>query len=323
MPIKTIAFWTMFVLIGAVMAAGGCSEGSSPTERPASDSPEVRTIRAAGEAIRPLHTAMGKPKPGEWLDQHFELGQSFDAYLTSSPNRPNARQTTIYLQPLGEFDAAQEKLLAATVDLLGRFYRTPVKKLETIAMEAIPSSARRVHPKWGDKQILTTFVLELLKQKRPDDAVAVLALSTDDLWPGENWNFVFGQASLGERVGVWSLYRLGNPRSELTTCLLRTFKVAVHETGHMMGIPHCTAYECGMNGSNHLEENDARPIWFCPEDEMKVWWACQADPKARYASLVEFAQEQGLDREAKFWKASLEAENAKTTRDAESGVRRP
>ena len=121
-----------------------------------------------------------------------------------------------------------------------------------------------------------------------EDAVAVLALTTADLWPGHNWNFVFGQASLGERVGVWSIYRLGDPRTEPATCLLRTLKVAAHETGHMMGIPHCTAYDCGMNGSNHIKENDERPLWFCPEDEMKVWWACRVDPKARYASLVEF-----------------------------------
>ncbi len=47
----------------------------------------------------------------------------------------------------------------------------------------------------------------------------MLALTTSDLWPGEGWNFVFGQASLSERVGVWSLHRLGNPQIEFTTCL--------------------------------------------------------------------------------------------------------
>ena len=121
------------------------------------------------------------------------------------------------------------------------------------------------------------------------DAVAVLALTTADLWPGAAWNFVFGQAALRDRVGVWSLYRQGDPHEDFTTCLRRTLKTAVHETGHMLGIAHCTAYECGMNGSNHRAEADARPMGFCPECEMKVWWACRVDPIGRYQQLAEFA----------------------------------
>ncbi len=323
MRCKVESLWVVVPLLWTATTVGGCIKREPARGAAASDPPEIQSIKAAGDAIRALHTRMGKPKPGEWLDQHFEPGQTFNAYLTSRPNRPDARRTTIYLQPLGDFDPAQQKLLSATADLLGRWYNVPVKRLVSIGMEAIPISARRVHPTWGDKQILTTFVLDLLKQKRPDDAVAVLALTAVDLWPGENWNFVFGQASLGDRVGVWSIYRLGNPRTEPATCLLRTLKVAAHEAGHMMGIPHCIAYECGMNGSNHLVENDERPLWFCPEDEMKVWWACQADPAARYESLVEFARNHGLDREARFWNASLDAVNRTKLGDTASRVKKP
>ncbi|MGE5192634.1 MAG: Zn-dependent protease, partial [Deltaproteobacteria bacterium] len=64
------------------------------------------------------------------------------------------------------------------------------------------------------------------------------------LKPGEGWNFVFGQASLSDRVGVWSIYRFGNPEKsadDYKLCLRRTLATAVHETGHMLGIKHCTA----------------------------------------------------------------------------------
>ena len=74
---------------------------------------------------------------------------------------------------------------------------------------------------------------------------------------------------------------------------------AIHETGHMLGIRHCTAYECGMNGSNSLAESDGRPVAFCPECEMKVWWACRVDPESRYERLAEFADAHGLGREAR------------------------
>jgi archaemetzincin len=150
-------------------------------------------------------------------------------------------------------------------------------------------------------------VLDLLRQHRPEDALAVLALTTADLWPGAGWNFVFGQAALRDRVGVWSLYRQGDPHADFTTCLRRTLKTAIHETGHMLGIAHCITYECGMNGSNHRSEADARPMGFCPDCEMKVWWACRIDPASRYQRLAEFAEPRGLDRETQAWRAALAA----------------
>ena len=114
----------------------------------------------------------------------------------------------------------------------------------------------------------------------------MLALTTADLWPGKGWNFVFGQASLKRGVGVWSLHRLGEPELEPETFLRRTAKIAVHEAGHMLGIWHCTQFTCGMNGANHQREADGQPMWFCPEDEMKIWWACRANPAERYRRLA-------------------------------------
>lgn len=37
-----------------------------------------------------------------------------------------------------------------------------------------------------------------------------------------------------------------------------------HEIGHMFGIRHCQWLSCVMQGSNHLEESDRRPLDFCP-----------------------------------------------------------
>ena len=151
----------------------------------------------------------------------------------------------------------------------------------------------------SDKQILTTHVLyEMLKPTLPDDAAACLALTSSDLWPGEGWNFVFGQASLRERVGVWSIYRFGDPdesQAAFRLALLRTIKVATHETGHMFSMLHCTMYECNMCGSNHREESDRRPLTLCPECVAKVAWATDADLVRRYTSLEVFACEHGLE----------------------------
>ncbi len=304
---KRLVYGTAFFLTGfALLLALVCKNRlmSAPGDG------DLWTIRKAAARIKSLHRPKEKSGPSDWLAQHPESGQTFDQYRASRPNRPDAKRTTIYIQPIGDFDKAKGQLVNETAVLMSRFYGVPTKVLEPLGLEIIPPGARRVHPEWGDRQILTTYILdEMLKPSRPEDAVAVLALTTSDLWPGEGWNFVFGQASLRERIGVWSLYRYGSPdgsEAERNRFRRRMFKVAVHETGHMFGIKHCTAYECGMNGSNHRAEMDSRPSWFCPECVQKIWWACRMDPADRYESLVEFAERHDMDEERQFWTESLD-----------------
>src|SRR5437868_3600135 len=76
--------------------------------------PDLQALQAAGRAIQPLHAPKARPGPGDWLATHDEPGQTFDEYRASDPNRPTARRTTIDIQPLGELDAVQSKLIAAT-----------------------------------------------------------------------------------------------------------------------------------------------------------------------------------------------------------------
>ena len=292
-------------MIGVLIVVGGVQRRAVSGQASGAD---LRPIRAAMDQLKPLHASKIPPVPGNWLAAHDEPGQTFEQYLKSRPNRPTAERTTLYIQPIGTFDETQNRLLNDTADSMGRFFGLPVKTLQPLPLEKIPGKARRVHPQWRVKQILSTYVLdEVLEPRRPDDAVAVLALTTSDLWPGEGWNFVFGQASLTDRVGVWSLARYGDPGEDYPLVLRRTIQTATHETGHMLGILHCTAYECGMNGSNSLDESDRAPLAFCPECDAKLWWACGLEPAERYASLVEFAEKHELAEAAKFWRACADA----------------
>lgn len=276
-----------------------------PTGISAAD-PQIDALRQTAQRLLPLHRAKtAPPQPWEWLAQHKEDGQTFAGYVASRPNRMNAERTTLYLQPIGVFDAPRQRLIADTADLLRRFYGMPITIAGVMDPAVIPANARRANPGDGQEQFLTGYILDqVLKKRRPADAIAVLGLTTTDLWPGDDWNFVFGMASFTERTGVWSLWRYGDPAQDYATCLRRTLKVALHETGHMIGIAHCIAYDCLMNGSNSLRETDVQPLYCCPECEAKVWWACHSDPAKRYASLVEFAKAHQMTEEAAFWERS-------------------
>jgi archaemetzincin len=144
----------------------------------------------------------------------------------------------------------------------------------------------------------------------PADAVTLIALTTSDLTPGGDWNYVFGQAMLTDRVGVWSIHRLGDPEfgpEAFARTLRRTLHIAAHETGHMFSIEHCIFYECCMCGANHRDELDRQPLWLCPQCQAKVTHATGADPAKQFTELIAFAEAHGLKAEAAFWRKSLAA----------------
>jgi archaemetzincin len=311
-----------FGLLLPVFAACGQKEtrgpGGSPDAGPSQDPPFAKPSGEALEkflrgrdALKPLHKKKGRPEPGDWLDRFDEKGQTLEAYLDSDPIRPGGRRNKLYIVLLGDFGEAKKKIVEKTAAFMGIYFNLPVAFAEPIPLDVIPGTARRGHPSWGMPQVHAGYILDsVLKHRVPKDAVALIAFTTSDLWPGRGWNFVFGMASIRERVGVWSIYRFGDPaggEGERVLCLARTLGTGTHETGHMLGMLHCIAYECNMNGSNSLPESDETPLALCPECAAKIWWACGGDPVERYRKLEVFCRENGLTAEAEVYKASREA----------------
>lgn len=295
-----------------VPTASGTTPLSPSTESPSppvGSAHDPESLEQVIERLGALHPPIETPQPGDWLAQHHESGQSFDEYQRGGPTLPYERRHTIYVQPLGDMSPTQRRLIELTGDYMGRFFNLPVKRQPELPLSVIPAKARRVHPSWGDHQILSTYVLSsLLRPRLPGDAAAYIAFTTSDLWPGQGWNFVFGQASLQQRVGVWSIYRKGDPnesRAAFLQVLRRTLKTAVHETGHMFSLEHCTAHPCVMCGSNSLEESDRHPLWLCPQCLAKISWGMKVSPIARYGRLAAYAKAQGLEEEARFFERSL------------------
>lgn len=108
------------------------------------------------------------------------------------------------------------------------------------------------------------------------------------------------EANLRQRTGVWSIYRNGDPaqgEAAFRLYLRRTLATASHELGHVPTIYHCTAFRCLINGSNHQEERDARPLHLCPVCLRKLCWNLQAEPVPYLTRLKAFCQQNGLDPE--------------------------
>jgi len=250
-----------------------------------------------------------KPGPNDWLSSHREEPQTFLDFKSSGPRQPDPTRRVIYLLPLGDFPAGQSPPLDKLRRFAAAYFQMEVK---TLPVTNGTNFTTRLNPNTKSRQVLTTDVLKFLQTRLPADAFCVLAITMDDLYPEPSWNFVFGQASLREGVGVYSFARYdpvfyGQQRgSDYESILLRrSCKVLVHETGHMFGVSHCVFFACVMNGSNHLGESDNRPFHLCPVCLRKLQWSVKWDIVKRDESLAALYQELGFESESNWTKARL------------------
>lgn len=263
-----------------------------------------------GKKLTSLHTKISEPELGDWLAEHEEEGQTFHQYLSIKPIKSTKHKNTIYIQPLGTLTKQHKEVIKITAEVMQAWFGLPVNTRKTISLKNIPNSAKRNNPYSGQKQYLSTYLLhDVLYKEIPNNAACYLGIITTDLWPRPGWNFVFGQASLSKRVGVWSLARYGEMDKEngtFTRFLRRTIKTAVHETGHMFSIKHCTLYECLMCGSNSMEESDARPLKLCPQCLPKVSHATGVKIVDRFIELKKIYDKYELNAEALYCQQALE-----------------
>jgi len=113
-----------------------------------------------------------------------------------------------------------------------------------------------------------------LTKIKPKDAFCLVGFLISDIYPKEEWNYVFGLADSTKRVGVFSFARyhdsfytaskiFPDPDSkddDPDLVAFRACKVMCHELGHLFNMRHCIYYSCLMNGSNSLEEASRKPF---------------------------------------------------------------
>ena len=242
--------------------------------------------------------------PGDWLAVHEVTGQTFQQFVESKPNKPTKKRNKIYLQPLGEFSDGSGPSLERLRQFTAAFFDMPVEVADPVDLDGANVTSR-VNPQTGKTQLLTTDMLKALKQRVPEDAFFVIGVTMVDLYPGPSWNFVFGQTSPPERVGVASFARYDprfhdkEPSDDGDKLILRrSCKLLAQLTGQMSGVSPCVFFSCIMNWSNHLEEFDRNPLHLCPVDLRKLHHSVGFDVVDRYRKLRDFWREAGCTEEA-------------------------
>lgn len=257
----------------------------------------------------------------DWLTSHPEDPQDFEQFF-SDPyrNKPSPEKHRIYIQCIGSLGNSRS-INEEYIKWLKTYCEAFFYGLTVILLEPVPVSATkcsfRVNDSTHNLQIHAGQILKFLKKRKPRDAFCIVGITMIDLYPRDSWNFVFGQASLTDGVGIFSFARYCNdfysphykgrvkkPQKvspsdysifndyylpEVTSVLLlRSCKTLSHEVGHIFGLRHCQWLACLMQGSNHLEEADRRPLNLCPICLRKLQCAIGFKIVERYKALVKW-----------------------------------
>jgi archaemetzincin len=293
----------------AVLAALGWVAAADSRGVPAARAPAPRPdlLRMACEdpdAFAPLPES----GPSDWLANHEEPGQTFEEFRIARRRAVTEERRTIRLLALDDLGKVGVPV-SLVVEHVGAFFGLPTVEHAAGAPPAFTTRRARV----GVEQTLSTDVLAWLRSEVPSDAYGLVALTSRDLYPEPSWNYVFGQASLVARVGVFSFARLApefpeeppakRKPADRALVLRRCWKLVSHEVGHLFGMQHCVHHACVMNGGNHLAEMDAAPAHLCPVCLEKLHHAAPFDPLERYRRLEALYRREGLAAEAD-WNAA-------------------
>lgn len=179
-------------------------------------------------------------------------------FLTSCRKEPlisiteTNRDKILALQPLGDFNHQQLNMLRSE---LSHFFNIRVVILQPVD---IPESFRNPY----EEKYAADSLLVFLSNLANDTLVEIVGLTHKEIYTTQehrvtinrkdtvvfSFKHLFGLGYIPGNSCVISDYRLMSEDKDLWSKRLK--KVAIHEIGHNLGIPHCSVDTCLMSESN-------------------------------------------------------------------------
>ena len=247
------------------------------------------------DLFKPLKAA----EKSDWLSVHPETGQSYSDWVRCYSHAISREQvlTIIPVQLSSKTKTISDSILNCLETFSNIFFDHEVTVEKYLLLPNMPNrqNSHTCYEQFNCRSILNC--LKDWKKKHPN-VFAVLGVTLSDIYPRDDWNFVFGLADSSQRVGIFSMARyfdnFPSPNqniesyAESSRFLSRLCKVMCHEICHMLNIKHCVYFNCLMNGSNSLSEADRRSVFLCPICLRKLHHAVGFDVKRRYEQLLDF-----------------------------------
>jgi archaemetzincin len=167
----------------------------------------------------------------------------------------NAADNSILISPVGTIDAS---LFASAGRKVEALIGLPVKVTPLLQDLDFAFDAER-------SQYYSTRILEKLAHLAPASALKVIGITTVDLFI-PILTHVYGEAQLGGRSCIISLYRLNepSPTAGLPPSLKdRAVKEILHELGHTFALRHCPVSTCVMHYCRSLRDVDRKDHSLC------------------------------------------------------------
>jgi archaemetzincin len=178
-------------------------------------------------------------------------------FLAATPAAPAG---ALYVQPLGGC-AGKSSGAKEVVAALRAFYPIEVRVLDC---QELPKAA--YYP--ARKRYRAERLLTYLNQRMPKDGWRILGLTDTDISTTKDQYEDWGVMGLGELPGtatVISSFRCRKKARNAAHAIERLAKVAVHEIGHTLGLPHCPTRACLMEDAMGKVVTTDRERDFCPK----------------------------------------------------------
>lgn len=158
----------------------------------------------------------------------------------------------IYIAPFNDFKKGEIEFLKSS---LSKIFGS-VKVLPKLK---VPQSAYN----FFRRQYNASLLLENLPIFKDGITLGITSL---DIY-ADNLNFIFGLAEIKGKRALISTYRLDptfyGESFDKDLYYLRIIKEALHEIGHVLGLPHCENKTCVMSFSNSIFEVDRKSSFYC------------------------------------------------------------